>query len=107
MKNIVSGGMLRALVCGLELLRVPRIVELNTGREVLAGDYDEHGGMPWVALYDVLNLPIITSSCHHVMEENAKEDSKVSGRYLMSVFLGGKVPELSWLRGNGGARRMY
>ena len=55
MKNIVSGGMLRALlVCGLELLRVPRIVELNTGREVLAGDYDEHGGMPWEALYIIL-----------------------------------------------------
>ena len=34
-KNIVSGGMLRAMGYGLELLRVPKIVELNTGREVL------------------------------------------------------------------------
>lgn len=56
MKNIVSGGMLRALVCGLELLRVPRIVELNTGREVLAGDYDENGGMPWEALYNIMTF---------------------------------------------------
>ena len=65
-KNIVSGGMLRAMGYGLELLRVPKIVELNTGREVLVGNYDEHGGMPWVALHDVLNLPCI-SSCHYVM----------------------------------------
>ena len=65
-KNIVSGGMLRAMGYGLELLRVPKIVELNTGREVLVGNYDEHGGMPWVALHDVLNLRCI-SSCHYVM----------------------------------------
>ena len=56
MKNIVSGGMLRALVCGLELLRVPRIVELNTDREVLVGDYDEHGGMSWEALYNIMTF---------------------------------------------------
>ena len=72
MKNIVSGGMLRAMGYGLELLRVPKIVELNTGREVLVGNYDEHGGMPWVALHDVLNLPCI-SSCHYVMGGGSSE----------------------------------
>ena len=73
-KNIVSGGMLRSMGYGLQLLRKPKIVELDSGNEVLTGEYDEHGGMPYVDLMEVLNLPNV-SMCNQMEEVNLSDNT--------------------------------
>ena len=56
-KNICSGGILRAMGYGLLLLDAPEIVKLSDSTQVvLSGHYAENG-MPFVELADVLNLP--------------------------------------------------
>ena len=59
-KNICSAGMLREMGYGLQLLRVPRVVRLVDGMEVLTASYSENG-MPFVGLVELLNLPNINN----------------------------------------------
>jgi len=56
-KNIISAGILREKGYGLTLLRIPRVVELDTGKQVLVGLYNSTSGMPYVNLHDILHLP--------------------------------------------------
>jgi hypothetical protein len=58
LKNLVGGGYLRAMGYGLSLVRIPKVVRLSDGVEVLVADYDSHG-MPYIALDDMLHLPNI------------------------------------------------
>ena len=55
-KNICSGGILRSMGYGLSLLRLPKIVRLLDGKEVLTGQYSANG-MPYIDMSEVLNLP--------------------------------------------------
>ena len=57
-KNICSGGVLRDMGYGLFLMRIPRVVRLYDGAEVLTATYSENG-MPYVGLHELLNLPNI------------------------------------------------
>ena len=61
-KNICSAGLLRDMGYGLQLLRVPRVVRLIDGEEVLTAKYSE-SGMPYVGLSDLLHLPNISRVC--------------------------------------------
>ena len=59
-KNICSAGVLREMGYGLQLLRVPRVVRLVDGMEVLTASYSENG-MPFVGLVELLNLANINN----------------------------------------------
>ena len=61
-KNICSAGLLRDMGYGLQLLRVPRVVRLIDGKEVLTAKYLE-SGMPYIGLSDLLHLPNISRVC--------------------------------------------
>jgi hypothetical protein len=59
-KNLVSGGALRAMGYGLWLLHVPRIVKMSNPMDtVLTAEYSENG-MPFVNLRELLHLPDLT-----------------------------------------------
>ena len=64
--NICSAGMLREMGYGLQLLRVPRVVRLVDGMEVLTASYIKNG-MPFVGLVELLNLPNINNG--EILEE--------------------------------------
>ena len=55
-KNTCSDGLLLEMGYGLQLMRVPRIVRLCDGQEVIRAAYSENG-MPYLTLVDVLSLP--------------------------------------------------
>ena len=65
-KNIVSGGLLRAKGYGLMLLLEPQIVRLSDQSVVLPAKYAQNG-MPYVLLWDLLNLPDL------LMEESSDQ----------------------------------
>ena len=65
-KNIVSGGLLRAKGYGLMLLLEPQIVRLSDQSVVLPAKYAQNG-MPYVLLWDLLNLPDL------LMEESSEQ----------------------------------
>ena len=66
-KNICSAGILRKMGYGLQLLRVPRVVRLCDGVEVIVAAYSE-SGMPYVGLSELLHLPDIISKCDRAEE---------------------------------------
>ena len=57
----------------VQLMRVPRIVRLCDGQEVIRAAYSENG-MPYLTLVDVLNLPTLNK------EEVALEEVHLSNR---------------------------
>ena len=63
-KNICSAGILRKMGYELQLLRVPHVVRLSGGVEVIIAAYSE-SGMPYVGLSGLLHLPDI-SKCDRV-----------------------------------------
>ena len=55
-KKICSAILLREMGNGLQLMKVPRILRLCDGQELISADYSENV-VPYLALMDVLNLP--------------------------------------------------
>ena len=58
-KNICLAGILGKMGYGLQLLRVPRVVRLCDGVEVIIAAYSERG-VPYVGLSELLHLPDIS-----------------------------------------------
>ena len=94
-KNICSGGMLRTLGYGLQLLETPKIVRLDNAEVVLEARYSDNG-MPFVDLKDLLELPDLTSLAAEVhLSDKTNEDplellhkrcGHVSKRKLLEAF---------------------
>ena len=61
-KNICSAGLLRDMGYNLQLLRVPRVVRLIDGEEVLTD-------LSYVGLSDLLHLPNISRVCGDICDE--------------------------------------
>lgn len=59
-KNIIGAGYLRSMGYGLSLLRVPRIVNLDSGEEVVIDVEYAANGMPFASLQNLLHLPDIS-----------------------------------------------
>jgi hypothetical protein len=69
-KNICSGGILRSMGYGLQLLEVPEVVRLSDREPILRGEYAENG-VPFVELTELLHLPDLTK------ETGAQDDQHV------------------------------
>ena len=72
-KNICSGGVLRDMGYELFLMRIPRVVYLYDGAEVLIVIYSENG-IPYVDLHELLNL----TNMNQDSEVNQLDDMMIS-----------------------------
>jgi hypothetical protein len=98
-KNIIGAGYLRSMGYGLSLLRVPRIVELDTGEETAIDVEYASNGMPFASLQDLLHLPNISQRHEEgesevLFSDNMGEDEvellhRRTGHYSRSVLLEG------------------
>ena len=77
-KNICSGGILRSMGYGLQLLEVPEVVRLSDREPILRGEYAENG-IPFVELTELLHLPNLTKETgaqdgQVMLSDNFEED---------------------------------
>ena len=98
-KNICSAELLRDMRYGLQLLRVPRVIRLIDGEEVLTAKYSE-SGMPYVWLSDLLHLPNIGRVCGDICDEVHLSDSMHSDPLEMLHLRCGHVSKSKLLEGH-------